>query len=84
MKVSLAQNDLNYFVCNVLPLLENQEICIHREGHKYELNVTDEAAEQVVDACLTRLTQVGLKADHEPNAEGLRLETLADYFNPAQ
>lgn len=85
MTVLLKQDDLNYFVCNVLPLLEKQEeVCIHRgEGHKYELSVTEEVAEQVVDACLARLMQVGLKPDHEPNAEGLRLETLADYFNPA-
>jgi hypothetical protein len=86
MTILLKQDDLNYFVCNVLPFLEHrEEICIHRsDGYKYELNITEEVAEQIVDACLTRLMQVGLNPDHEPNAEGMRLEMLADYFNPAQ
>ncbi len=85
MTVFLKQDDLNYFVCNVLSLLEKEEICIHRgEGGRYTLNLTEAVAAQVVEACLTRPMQVGLNPDQEPNAEGLRLETLADHFNPAQ
>ena len=86
MKVILKQNDLNYFVCNILPLLENaDDICIHRsEGFRYVLSMKDEGAEQVKDDCLARLMEIGLQPDHEPNTEGILLETLADCFNPAQ
>lgn len=85
MTVLLKQDDLNYLICHILPLLEEQgEVCIRvGSSYGYKLVMTDEVAEHITSACLTRLMQVGLKADHEPNAEGIRVETLADYFNPA-
>lgn len=82
MEVKLNQTEFDTFNKYVRPNIKCVSIVIHPYSqNKYMIIIPDDIKEEIIEICASKLMELGLNKEYEPNQIGIYLESLIDYFN---